>query len=172
MSEQGMDAKLWYAVFTKPRQEVVAEANLERQRFEVYLPRLREQRRRGNRAVAVIGPLFPRYLFIRLSLELDNAAPVRSTKGVCGFVRFGDLPAVVPDHLVERLRRAADPQSGVHVLDKPLRRGERVTILEGPMAGLEAVFEARSGNERVIVLLDLLGQANRVSIPQRSIGRV
>lgn len=168
-----MERKRWYVVFTKPRREPVATENLERQGFEVYFPRLRVNCLRRNRRVEVVEPLFPRYLFIHLALSVDNLAPIRSTKGVCSLVHFGEQPTAVPEEIIYGLYSTADPQSGIH-LPKPrsLRSGERVVILDGPMAGLEAIFDAPSGKERAILLLDLLGKSTRVSVPYDSVERV
>ena len=56
----------WYVVHTQPQGESRAKANLERQGYEVYLPRCRKWRRHARRAEIVAAPLFPRYLFVRL----------------------------------------------------------------------------------------------------------
>ena len=72
----------WYAVQTKPRQELVAEQNLQRQGFVTYLPRIRLRKRKRNKLVDAVEPLFPRYLFIHVDPDQDSLAPVRSTLGV------------------------------------------------------------------------------------------
>ena len=77
----------WYVALCKPRQEMVAEANLTNQGFAVYLPRLKNRHRRAGRWDDRVGPLFPRYVFLAASLE--SAAPIRSTRGICCLVRFG-----------------------------------------------------------------------------------
>ncbi len=165
-----MTAERWYAVYTKPKGEEIAQVNLERQGFVVYLPRLKEARRRRGRWVGVVEPLFPRYLFVRLELERDNIAPIRSTKGVTGLVRFGLGPAPVPEGFVESLQRAADEASGCQIIDCTLfKKGDEVKILEGPFAGCNAVFQGASGNERVTILLNLMGRDNPVTVSRHLI---
>jgi transcriptional antiterminator RfaH len=44
-----------------------------------------------------------------------------------------------------------------------------VTIVEGPFAGVNAIFQAESGKERVMLLLDLLGRSNRVQVQSHQI---
>ncbi len=39
----------WYAVFCKPRGEATAEANLLRQGYNIYLPRLVSERRKAGK---------------------------------------------------------------------------------------------------------------------------
>ena len=91
----------WYLVHTKPRQENLAQENLERQGYETYLPRIYQTRRRNGRHVKTIEAFFPRYLFIHLDSETDNWAPIRSTIGVSKMIRFDGIPAMVPEQLIQ-----------------------------------------------------------------------
>ena len=160
----------WYLIYTKPRQEAVAEENLKRQDFRVWLPRLQVSRRRRGRWVEAIEPLFPRYLFIRLEAGGDNFSPIRSTRGVSSMVRVGIEPAQVPDPVVAALQLATDPASGLLIPDAPaLARGDEVEVLAGPFEGLRGVFQLQSGDERVVILLDVLGQANRVKLSRHQV---
>ena len=158
----------WYLVYCKPRQERLARSNLERQDFEVYLPlvRARARRRRGkvHARASRTEPMFPRYLFVHLSDQTDDWSPIRSTIGVSSLVRFGDYPARVPDDLIATLR-AREDATGVHELPlRPLHAGDRVRILEGVMAGYEAIFHAHTGKDRVMVLLEIAGHAAKTHV--------
>ncbi len=86
-------------------------------------------------------------------------------------VTFGDWPATVPDPLVEAMMRAEDQDSGVHLLPDRFKKGDSVTVLDGPFADVKGIFQAASGSERVIVLLQLLGRANAVKVPRASVAR-
>jgi transcriptional antiterminator RfaH len=153
----------WFAVCCKPRQEVVAQENLLRQGFHVYLPRVQVRRLRGGKWVDAIEVLFPRYLFIRIDSLAHSMAPVRSTRGVVGLVRFGQEPAVVPDRVIEALLQREDGQSGLHCDNcPPLCSGQPVKFIEGPLVGIEGIYNRQDGDERVIVLLELLGKTNKI----------
>lgn len=157
--------KRWYLVHTKPRKEIVAEQNLQRQGYELYLPLIQQPRRRCGHWVEVIKPLFPRYLFVRLRIGYDNIHSIRYTTGVRDLVRFTEEPSVVPDQIVESLRRTADCNTGLHRSKRPLfEPGDAVIIDEGPLAGLQAIFLAETGQERAIILLNMLGRENRATI--------
>lgn len=154
----------WYVVYTKPRKEAVAEENLKRQGYEAYLPLIEQPRRRRARWGVAIDPLFPRYLFIRLRAGVDSIGPIRYTTGVSGLVRFAEEPAVVEDHIIESLRRRADGKTGLHYPEAPrFSPGDTVIIDAGPLAGVEAVFVAETGQERVAILLHMLGRENRAT---------
>src|SRR3972149_6599731 len=151
----------WYVVFCKPRQEAVAEENLLRQGFHVYLPRAQIRRRRRGQWIDAVEALFPRYLFIRVDPLRHSTAPVRSTHGVVGLVRFGGEPAIVPDAVISALMQHAEAGTGLHPDNRPLfSAGEPIKLIEGPLAGMEAIFAEQDGEKRVFVLLELLGKAN------------
>ncbi len=154
----------WYLLYSKPRQERLALENLTRQGYEVYLPLIRNRRRRGGRYAQVVEPYFPRYLFVNLNDLTDDWGPIRSTIGVSKLIRFGDKPAKVPDSLVNSLRDYED-ESGIQNLPPPeFANGDRVRIAEGAMAGYEGIFKAKTGRERVIVLLDIVGKSTPVQL--------
>jgi transcriptional antiterminator RfaH len=158
--------KCWYLVYTKPCKERVAEQNLQCQNYEVYLPLIQRPRRRRDRWVGVIEPLFPNYLFVRLQLGYDSISPIRYTRGVRDLVSFTEKePTVVPDQIVESLMSTADRDTGLHHPQGPLfKPSDTVIIDKGPLAGLKAIFLAETGQERVVILLELLGRENRVTI--------
>ena len=156
--------KCWYLVYTKPRQEALAQSNLERQGYGVYLPKVRLLQRRRGRQEAVVEPLFPRYLFIHLDTQSDNWGPIRSTFGVASLVRFGAEPAQVPDELVAHLK-AQEGQEGLHEWAEPkIKVGDRVRVAEGPLKGYEGILLAKSGQKRVMLLLEMLGKEVRTHL--------
>jgi len=162
--------RTWYAIQTKGRQEAVAEENLARQGFVVHLPLLRAPKRRRGKWLNVVEPLFPGYLFVELDLAVDNPAPIRSTRGVIGLVRFGGHSAPMPEGVVERLiaaaRRADD---GTVRCEHLFEAGDWVEVVDGPLVGLRAVFLASSGDERVRLLLDLLGREHSVVLERHQV---
>jgi transcriptional antiterminator RfaH len=160
----------WYALHTKPRQEERALVHLQRQGYEVYCPLIRERRRQGGEYRWLITAMFPRYLFLRLRLGLDNIASLRSTRGVAGLVQFGGHIPPVPEAFIAGLQQYdADGTEVVQTLQPAWQAGQRVQIEEGPFAGLAAVFKARQGQDRVLVLLDLLGRQVPMMVAERCI---
>lgn len=152
----------WFAAQAKARQEQIAIAHLERQGYETFLPLIRAARRRRGRWSSPLEALFPGYLFARLDPGVQDVSPIRSTRGVVGLVRLGGRLLPVPEPLV------CDLQTRHHgtTFDSPLQlsSGEAVTLIDGPFAGLSGVFEAKTGLERVAILLDVIGRNNRVTV--------
>lgn len=158
----------WYAVLTKPRAEAIAREHLERQGFRCLFPRLRRTVRTSEGLRARIESLFPRYIFLLSDAHVQSLAPVRSTRGCVGIVRFGGEPARVPESVIHAIRRRMDADDGVTTLDLPdLVPGQRVRITDGALAGFEAVFRTLEGAERVRLLVEFLGQAREAVLPRR-----
>ena len=154
----------WYLIQCKPRQEARAEENLERQGFVCFRPFHAQEKVVKGKRTRVEEPLFPGYIFIRLRVT-DDWSPLRSTRGVARRVSFGNKPAVVDECIIECLRQrtAAGPEPQLFTSGQCLR------IIDGPFAELEAVFMGMDGDERVVVLLNLLQRQQRLVFPLRSV---
>ena len=160
----------WYVVHTKPGGELMAEGNLLRQGYTVYLPRYLKRRRHARQIEAIKVPLFPRYLFVQLDLQRDRWRPILSTYGVSNIVAFGRGPAAVPEGVVEAIKRREQDDGLVRVsLDDRLKPGERVRITSGALLDRLGFFQGRSDNDRVVVLLDLLGRKLNVTLSDESV---
>ncbi|WP_290650284.1 transcription/translation regulatory transformer protein RfaH [Aquisalimonas sp.] len=165
--------KHWYALQCKAKEDARAEEHLNNQGYHVFRPMLRQRRRRGGRMVTVTESLFPRYLFLELDDVDENWAPIRSTRGVLGLVRFGAHPVPVPPTVIQALHEQLDPESGYVELTRTTdyARRERVRITEGPFAGHEGLFLARTGEERVVILLEVMQQSQHITMPEHAITR-
>jgi transcriptional antiterminator RfaH len=157
----------WFLVHSKPARERLAASHLRRQGYELYFPEVLNRFRQRDRWAERVTPLFPRYLFLRVESGRQCLAPVRSTQGVASVVRFGVEYAEVPAQVVDGLRARADACTGLHRLAQtpPLTCGARIRIVAGALDGLDGVFLRESGDERVIVLLDLLAPGASVRVP-------
>lgn len=159
----------WYVVHTKVRQEQTACDNLARQGFTVYLPRIKVLKRIRNRQQAQQEPLFPRYLFLQPGSVAHSIAPVRSTLGVTTIVRFGQEPAVMRPQTLKIIRDFETRRNEAREEDiSPFQPGERIRVADGPLTGLEGLISDVS-QQRVVVLMHLLGQDTRVSLSRHQL---
>ncbi len=158
----------WHLIHTKPRQERTAREQLERQGYTTYLPLIGQ----ANDTQNPVTPLFPRYLFIRLTAGLDDWTPIRSTRGVSSLVRVGMNPARISDQLVDTIRKR-EGTNGLHLLPaKSFCKGDQVRLVSGPLADYEAIFCEQRAEHRAIILLNLIGNMNRIEVPAESIARL
>jgi transcriptional antiterminator RfaH len=156
----------WTAARFQPRYERLALHFLRLSGFEVYVPRLREQRIVRGRKVEASPLLFPGYAFVVIELQWHAA---HRAPGTLGLVMNGGGPAHVPDAVVVELR--AREVGGLVELARPpgLSRGAKVRITSGPFAGQLGLFAGMRPRDRVSVLLTLLGSAQRVELPKAAI---
>lgn len=160
----------WHVVTTKPRQEALALIHLQRQSYQVWLPLTRETQRHGGRLRERIVPLFSRYLFVHVDSELENTAPIRSTLGCNGLLRFGQRVATVPSVAVEAIRSRQDDDGYVRLdPSDDWKPGQLLKITHGPFLGFDAVFQARTGKERVEVLMQWMGSQRVVELAAGSV---
>lgn len=162
----------WYAVYTKPYAEHRAALRLRNQGFDaVFMPCYRKIRRHARREDVVTAPLFPRYLFLRMDVATTQWRAVHSTIGVVHIVSNADTPLAIPDNVIEALQTRCDDHGFVAV-DRPgFRKGDVVHIEDGAFADCEGLFECVTDDERVTLLLDILGRQVRVQAPLRSLRR-
>ena len=149
----------WFVVHTKPRQEQRALENLQRQGFAAWLPMLSMEKFRRGRLEKVTEPMFSRYLFIQLDKVTSNWSPIRSTIGVSKLVTFGNQPAAVPQDIVDALRSA--PTSDT---TRFFSSGDAVRFVDGPLHGLEGLFQAPDGEARAMIFINLLSRPQVVSV--------
>ena len=158
----------WFLLQTKSRQESRAVENLERQGVDSFCPMIRvEKVSRGNRVVKQ-EVLFPGYLFVNFNQTSVSATTVRSTRGVSHFVTCAGSPVMVPDALVEQLQKRTDANSSEMISNLP-QVGDQLEVIEGPFRGLNAVFSQIDGDQRALVLINLLNQQVEASIPLSSL---
>ena len=160
----------WLVVHSKPREEERAAQHLANQGFEVFLPRLRQRKRRAGGWQVVTGPLFPRYLFVQVAMGEQDTSVIRSTQGVANLVRFGYRLAELPADVIDYLRAQQDPALDARNEDDwPHKPGDRVSILEGPFAGLTGVYQMPRDEQRVLLLVELLGRQNQVLVERDAV---
>jgi transcriptional antiterminator RfaH len=154
--------KTWYVVHTQPNAERKAVSHLQRQGFSTYLPVYRKQRRHARRTEVVIAPVFPRYLFVAIDRAVQGWRCIQSTVGVSRLVCNGDEPAPIGHCIIEELRAREDERGLVQIAQRKFIQGEKVKVADGAFASCVGLFERVTDNERVAILLDLLGRKVRV----------
>ena len=153
--------KKWYLIKIKPRQENVAITNLENQNYHVYCPCAKINNK--------IQVFFPGYLFINLDETFENWTPIRSTKGVLNFVRFGLSYAKISNKLIDFIK-----ENELYTIERiknlnDFKPGDKIQITDGVFKNCVAVFKSSRPADRVILLMKLLGQEQTLNIKKSSL---
>ena len=155
----------WYAVQCKPNREKTAAHQLANQGFYSFLPLREKTRSHARRIETVRVPFFPGYLFVRLDLTRDRWRSVSGTIGVVRLVMHGERPAPVPFGVVESLKETCN-RDKVICWKSALTPGQEVRVINGPFADLLGQLENMTENGRLCVLLNIMGRAASVMLPE------
>ncbi len=154
----------WYLLYTKPHWEFRVSFFLqERLGVPVYLPLWSQPGK--DQADGV--PFFPNYLFASLDFSSLSFYKFSRTPGLRGLPRLDHQLITVPDDVIETIKaRLAETRGEVYARGQLFQKGDRVLITKGPLRGYEALFDGRaSGEERVRILLQMLGQQVKAEVP-------
>jgi transcription antitermination factor NusG len=150
---------LWFVAHTRPRCEKKLVTYCAREGFATTLPCYRSVKRYRGKKVVFYKPLFPGYVFLRLLrlqrpkvYQSDYVANLLDVPDQTEFAQqLDDILAALETELEVRLAPTIGP-------------GMRVRIKSGPLQGMEAWVENRSGMSTVLLRLDFIGQAAAVKV--------
>jgi len=151
----------WYAVFTVPQNEKSAAKHLGLRDIELFLPTYRSIHQWKNRQRAALDlPLFPCYLFVRISRQ--ERRRVLESPGVLRIIGNRHEAIAVPDAAIEFLReegcaRGIEPYCGLVV-------GQKVRIKSGAFEGLTGTLVRKNHNLRFVLTIDLINQHAAVEV--------
>lgn len=155
----------WFVVRTQSRAEQKAEQHLTNQGFAAYLPRYRRRVRHARRNEIVLRPLFPGYLFVHLDPVHCRWRSINGTVGVREILTNGDAPLAVCDRIIDEIRAREDDSGVVKLVAPSFARGQVVRMLEGPLVDVSGLFEEMRDENRVVLLVSLLGRKVRMQVP-------
>ncbi|TLG77595.1 transcriptional activator RfaH [Methylocystis sp. B8] len=158
-----VDGTRWYVVQTQVNGEARAAQNLLRQGYQVYVPRYLKRRRHARKVDFIAKPLFPRYIFVAIDVTAHRWRSIQSTFGVSRLVTNGDDPAMVPDGVISTIQAREDEKGFIRLDSRPaFAPGDKVRVLAGAFMDSAGLFNGIADNDRVSILLDMLGRKVRV----------
>ena len=167
----GDDSKHWYVVGVRPNSGVIAVRNLVRQGFDTFMPMEIRSQRKGTQFIEVRKALFPGYVFVGVdALEL-SWRKLNSTYGVTRVVSFGNVPARIPNQLIHELKSRCDP-AGLLLPIANLSRGDAVVLKSGPFVDFVATVESHAADQRIWVMLELMGSQTRILTPSEHLSSI
>lgn len=151
----------WYAAYTCANHEKRVREQLEQRSVESYLPVYETVRRWKDRRVRLRLPLFPGYVFARITLV--DRLRVLQVPGVARLVGFNGHPVALPDAEIEGLKNGL--AHGVHAEPhRFLTAGRRVRIKAGPLEGREGILLRSKGSLRVVLSIELIQRSILVDV--------
>lgn len=157
-------AGVWLAAYTRPRHEQQVRQYCEDRGFEVFLPTYQSWRRWSDRKKLLALPLFPSYIFLRLT-DADRSRVVQAP-GLLWFVHNRTGPVAVDGQELLAIRRLLtsglqfDPLPGVQV-------GDEVEIIAGALRGCRG-FLLRKDGGAIVLRVSAVDAGVRVHLPDPS----
>ena len=161
-------SKEWFILQFKSNSHHLAAKNLNRQGFETFLPLHDTTSRRTSRFINTSKPLFPGYMFIKFDRAESQWHKINNTYGVSRLITFNSLLKSIPTKFVDSLMKRYD-SSGKLIPIQKLKEGDRVKILKGPFADFIASVENYESEQRIWVLMDLMGRTTKIQIPSEAL---
>ena len=155
----------WYAVWTRSHCERTVGQQLSARGFETFVPEIATWSRRGGVSHLIQAPMFPGYLFVRTAIDKERYVEMLKARGLVRVLGDGwDRLAPIPADEIEAIQRVVEAK--VTVSPYPhLTRGDRVTVVAGPLTGVEGIFiQDHPQKGRLVLSIDLLGRSVAVEI--------
>jgi transcription antitermination factor NusG len=151
----------WYALYTYPRHEKAVADQLESKAVEAFLPTLTTESRWKDRRVRIQTPVFPGYVFARISP--GQRSKVLNAPGVIRMLSFNGTPVPIDDSEIEAVKLCLE--RGAALKPHPfLEVGDRVRVRSGMLEGLEGLISRCKNERRLIVPITLINQSVAIEI--------
>lgn len=75
---------------------------------------------------------------------------------------FGSEPSQIQFELLSAIFELEQAQH--QQPEQPFKAGDKVTPVDGPLAGLESIYQAQTGEQRSMILLEFLNRPMNVQI--------
>ena len=155
-----MSDHFWLVCHTKPRCEKKFAALMAAEKFEHYLALVQSVRRYGTQTKKFTKPLFPGYVFAKVTADLKSR------------IYQQDLlaRAIIVEDEAKFLRQLAEVKaivaSGFELSVMPLlTKGRRVKVVGGPLHGLEGYVDDPTNPRGIVLSVDVLRQGLLVKMP-------
>ena len=151
----------WYAIWTRSRHEQVVREQLEQKGIEAFLPTIPKWSRWKDRKKKIDWPLFPGYCFARF--DPKERLPVLKCTGVVNIIAFNGEIAPIPEPEIHAIRQLV--QSDLQYDPCPMiTEGMRVEVTHGPLRGVVGKLVRKGAHARLVLSVDLIGQAVSVEV--------
>lgn len=162
--------RLWYVLHTKSRFENVVNDALAKKSFEVFLPKILVKSRRCDRRLMIRIPLFPGYLFLKTDLHPAEHIEILKTVGAVRLIGNKERPISVATETIESLKIIVAGDNKV-LTGARFKKGDPVTVVYGPFAGVTGTFVQYRGKGRVVVTIEALRQFAAVDVSEDDVER-
>ena len=150
---------IWWVAHTKSRNEKALAWQMVKNEISYFLPMIQKVSKNKNRTVRSLLPLFTGYVFF--CGDEEQRLSVLKTNRVANLILVKDQAELIADLLpIQRVIL-----QGMDI--KPhnyIEAGQKCRVIAGPLLGTEGIVEKSGDDARLILQVDMLGQATSVEI--------
>jgi len=151
----------WFAIWTRSRHEKLVRDQLHQKDVEVFLPTITKWSRWKDRKKQVEWPLFPGYCFARF--DVSDRLPILKCDGVVTIVGTDGLPSPIPPVEIESIRQLIESELAFDPCPL-IKEGMMVEVVHGPLKGVIGRLLRKGSHARLVLAVDLIGQAVSVEV--------
>src|SRR5215208_679325 len=151
----------WFALWTRSRHEQVVREQLVQKRIDVFLPTVTRWSRWKDRKKKIDWPLFPGYCFARFNAR--ERLPILKCTGVVSIIAVEGEPAPIPEHEIDGIRALIESELAYDPCPM-IREGMMVEVVHGPLKGVIGRLIRKGAHARLVLSVDLIGQAVSVEV--------
>jgi len=150
---------LWWVAHTKSRNEKALAHDLIRRNISYFLPMSWRITRRSHRTIRSLLPLFSGYLFF--CGQENQRIELLRTNRVANLIEVKDQQKLLDELIqIEQALRAGAPLTP----HKYIEVGQWCRVIAGPLMGLEGIVVKAKNITRLVLQVDMLGQAASVEV--------
>ena len=149
----------WWVAHTKSRNEKALAHDLINREINYFLPMSWKVRRKSRRTIKSLLPLFSGYVFF-CGDENQRLELLRTDRGA-NLIEVINQQQLIDELVqIERVLRAGEPITP----HKYLKKGQKCRVIAGPLMGIQGIIVTLKGQTRLVLQVDMLGQAASVEI--------
>ncbi len=151
----------WFAIWTRSRHEKQVRDQLQQKHVEVFLPTITKWSRWKDRKKQVEWPLFPGYCFARFDVE--DRLPILKCDGVVSIIGTDGHPSSIPAIEIDSVRQLIDSELAFDPCPH-IKEGMMAEVKAGPLKGVVGRLIRKGAHARLVLSVDLIGQAVSVEV--------
>jgi transcription antitermination factor NusG len=149
----------WWVAHTKSRNEKALAWQLVKKQISYFLPMTLKVAKNKGRTTRSMLPLFTGYLFFCATEE--QRIEVLQTNRLANMIEVTETETFINDiEPIERLLRQGESLTPHDYI----KEGQKCRVIAGPLLGTEGIVEKTPEHMRLVLQVDMLGQATSVDI--------
>ena len=151
----------WFAIWTRSRHEQVVREQIARKHFDAFLPTITRWSRWKDRKKKIDWPLFPGYCFARF--VPDERIGILKVDGVVSIISNNGMLSPIPEVEIESIRTLVESELAYDPVPL-IKEGDMVKVTHGPLRGVIGRLVRKGAHARLVLSVDLIGQAVSVEV--------